>query len=186
VICLDARGPESAKSARGPRLVPAQAQGRADGTVRPAARAPQGADDGRRGTGDTFGAFRPATGGVCTQPYGRRTAANGADPLAHVEAWLPSDGDPGYAIVDHLSAHRATDVWPFSWTHPRWAFVFRSTPPTSTCSSPGGRCCGRSPSRADASRPGPRSARPLRRPRLTGISTAPLGLGPPSSTSAAP
>ena len=30
-----------------------------------------------------------------------------------------------YAIVDNLSAHRATDVLLFSLAHPRWEFVFQ-------------------------------------------------------------
>ena len=123
MICLDEMRPESAKSTLGQRPVRAQAQ--ADGTVRPAERATQEADDGRRGQGSIFGAFRPATGDVFTKPYERRTAANWADFLACVEAWLPTDGDPVDASVDHLSAHRATDVLLFSLTHPRWEFVFQ-------------------------------------------------------------
>jgi DDE superfamily endonuclease len=125
VICLDEMGPESAKSTLGQRLVRAQVQDQADGTVRPAERAPQEADYGRRGKGYIFGALRPATGEVFTKPYERRTAAKWADFLAHVEAWLPTSGDPVYAIVDNLSAHRATDVWLFSLLHPRWEFVFQ-------------------------------------------------------------
>jgi transposase len=125
VICLDEMGPESAKSTLGQRLVRAQAQEQADGTLRPAERATQEADYGRRGKGYLFGAIRPTTGDVFTKPYERRTAANWADFLAHVEAWLPTDGGPVYAIVDNLSAHRATDVLLFSLTHPRWEFVFQ-------------------------------------------------------------
>jgi hypothetical protein len=124
-MCLDEMGPQSAKSTLGQRLVRAQVQDQADGTVRPAAHAAQEADDGRRGKGDLFGAFRPATGDVFTTSYERRTAANWADCLAHVEAWLPTDGHPVYAIIEHLSAHRATDVLLFAWTHPRWEFVFQ-------------------------------------------------------------
>jgi DDE superfamily endonuclease len=123
VISLEEMGPESAKSTLGPRLVRAQAQDQAGGAGRPAERAPQEADDGRRGKGDRFGALRPATGEVFTTPYERRTAANRADFLAHVEAWLPTSGDPVDAIVDHVRAHRATDVLLFSLTHPRWEFV---------------------------------------------------------------
>jgi transposase len=125
VLCLDEMGPESAKSPPGQRLVRAQAQAQADGTGRPAARAPQEADDGRRGKGDIFGAFRPATGEVFTTPYERRTAANWADFWAHVEAWLPTGGDPVEALVDNLRAHRATEVLLFSLTHRRWEFVFQ-------------------------------------------------------------
>jgi hypothetical protein len=123
VICLDEMGPESAKSTLGQRLVRAQAQDQTDGTVRPAERAPQAADYGRRGTGDLFGAFRPATGAVLTKPDERRTAANWAACLAHVEAWRPTDGHPVYAMVDNRSAHRATDGLRFSWRHPRWEFA---------------------------------------------------------------
>jgi hypothetical protein len=75
-------------------LVRAQALDQADGTVRPAARATPEADYGRRGKGYLFGVCRPATGDVFTKSYERRTAAHGADFLAPVEAWLPSDGDP--------------------------------------------------------------------------------------------
>ena len=125
MICLDEMGPESAKSTPGHRLVRAQAPDQADGMVRPAERATQEADYGRRGKGYIFGAFRPATGEAFTKPYERRTAANWADFLAHVEAWVPSDGDRVYAIVDNLNAHRATDVLLFSLTHPRWEFVFQ-------------------------------------------------------------
>jgi transposase len=32
-----------------------------------------------------------------------------------------------FAIVDNLSAHRATDVLLFSLAHPRWEFVFQPT-----------------------------------------------------------
>ena len=125
MIGLDERGPESATSMPGQRLVRAQAQDQADGTVRPAERATPEADDGRRGQGYSVGALRPATGEAFTTPDARRTAANWADCLAHVEAWLPTDGDPVYALVDHLRAHRATDVLRCSLTHPRWEFVFQ-------------------------------------------------------------
>ncbi len=33
--------------------------------------------------------------------------------------------DPGQAILDNLSAHRAADVLLFSLAHPRWEFVFQ-------------------------------------------------------------
>jgi len=28
-------------------------------------------------------------------------------------------------MIDHVSAHRATAVWPFPSTHPRWESVFQ-------------------------------------------------------------
>ena len=88
-------------------------------------RARQAIDYGRRGKGYLFGAFRPATGDALTRPYDRRTTANWVDFLAQVEAWLPTDRHPVYAIVDNLNAQRATDVLLFSLTHPRWEFVFQ-------------------------------------------------------------
>jgi hypothetical protein len=48
-------------------------------------------DDGRRGTGYLFGAFKPADGEALTAPYTGRTTANDVDFLERVEAWIPSD-----------------------------------------------------------------------------------------------
>jgi transposase len=113
VICLDEMGPESAKSFSGSQLVPA------------CQRATQEIDYGRRGKGYVFGAFRPASGDAFTQPYDRRTAANWVAFLEQVDAWIPVDIQQVYAILDNLSAHRATDVLLFSLSHPRWEFVFQ-------------------------------------------------------------
>ena len=44
------------------------------------------------------------------QGPGSRSAANWADFLGHVEAWVPAEVTRVYAIVDNLQAHRATDV----------------------------------------------------------------------------
>ena len=118
-MCLDELGPEGAKSFRGTRWVPAGQE------ATRGARAKQEVDYGRRGKGYVFGAFCPADGAAFTRPYDRRTAANWADFLAEVDTWLPSDHTTIYAIMDNLSAHRATDVLLFSWTHPRWEFVFQ-------------------------------------------------------------
>ncbi len=143
VVCLDEMGPESAKSFPGQQLVHAAPQpdaGRADpqsevadagsrpdagGQARPAERARQEIDYGRRGKGYIFGAFRPATGEALTYPYPSRSAANWADFLEHADAWVPADLERVYAIVDTLQAHRATDVLLFSLGHPRWEFVFQ-------------------------------------------------------------
>jgi transposase len=116
-------GPESAKSFRGRALVPVYDQ---TGAPRqPAGRAKQEADYGRRGAGYFFGAFQPATGAAFTAPYERRTAAHWVAFLERVEAWLPPEAEPVYAIVDNLHSHRATDVLLFSLAHPRWEFVFQ-------------------------------------------------------------
>ena len=119
-VCLDELGPESAKSFPGQRLVRAEPT-----TERPAGRARQEADYGRRGKGYVFGAFQPATGEALTAPYERRTTANFVAFLEQVEAWLPAKTERIYAILDNLSAHRAPDVLLFALAHPRWEFVFQ-------------------------------------------------------------
>lgn len=119
-VCLDQMGPESAKSFRGQELVRPLPQ---DG--RPAERATQEADYGRRGKGYVFGAFRPATGEALTAPYGGRTIANWVDFLEQVDAWIPPEVARVYGIVDNLNVHRATDVLLFSLAHERWEFVFQ-------------------------------------------------------------
>jgi transposase len=119
VVNLDEMGPEAAKSYSGQALVH-----QADGQ-RPAERARQEADYGRRGKGYAFGAFRPATGEALTETYASRSAVNFADFLDKVDMWLPDDVERIYAILDNLSAHRATDVLLFALAHPRWEFVFQ-------------------------------------------------------------
>jgi transposase len=120
VICLDEMGPESAKSYRGQAVVRPAA-----GETRPAERARQEADYGRRGGGYIFGAFRPASGAALTEPYGGRTIANWLDFLDRVDAWVGPEAETVYAIQDNLSAHRATDVLLWALAHPRWEFVFQ-------------------------------------------------------------
>jgi hypothetical protein len=121
-VCLDQMGPEAAKSFPGREPVRA----RPDPTTgRPAERAKQAVDYGRRGKGYVFGAFRPADGAALTAPYDRRTIANWVDFLEKVEAWIPPDVAPVYGIVDNLNVHRAVDVLLFSLAHPRWEFVFQ-------------------------------------------------------------
>jgi transposase len=116
---MDQMGPESAKSFAGQQVVHAPTN------TKPAERAKQEVDYGRRGKGYIFGAFQPASGDAFTQPYPRRTTANWIDFLERVDAWLPADIERVYAIVDNLSVHRATDVLLFSLAHPRWEFVFQ-------------------------------------------------------------
>jgi transposase len=134
-------GPESAKSFPGQQLVaiheppsPAREAGAGDAAAtamvasapaRPAGRACQEIDYGRRGKGYIFGAFKPADGEALTAPYAGRTTANYVDFLEQVEAWIAPGVERIYAIMDNLSAHRATDVLLFSLAHPRWEFVFQ-------------------------------------------------------------
>lgn len=125
VVCLDEMGPESARSHPGRQLVRPEPGVAADGGRRPAGRSRQEADYGRRGKGYIFGALRPATGEALTRPYASRSAANWAEFLGHVEAWVPAEVGRIYAVLDNLSAHRATDALLFSLAHPRWEFVFQ-------------------------------------------------------------
>jgi hypothetical protein len=97
----------------------------AGGDRRPAGRAKQEVDYGRRGKGYIFGAFRPATGEALTYPYPSRSAAHWADFLEKAETWVPADVARVYAVVDNLQAHRATDVLLFCLAHPRWEFEFQ-------------------------------------------------------------
>jgi hypothetical protein len=119
VIDLDQLGPESAKSFRGQEAV--------DVSARPAQRAKQEIDYGRRGKGYLFGAFRPATGDAFTQDYRRRTLVNWLDFLERVDAGVPAEVERVYAIVDNLNIHHSDNVLLFCLTHPRWEFVFQPT-----------------------------------------------------------
>ena len=72
-----------------------------------------------------FGAFRPTTGEVLSWTATRRTTANFVAFLEQTEAWIDPTVERIYAILDHLSAHRALDVLLFALAHPRWEFVFQ-------------------------------------------------------------
>ena len=76
-------GPVSAKSYAGRALVQSR--------TRPAERARQEIDYGRRAKGYIFGAFCPATGEAFTHPYPGRGGAHWVDFLGQVE----SSGQPG-------------------------------------------------------------------------------------------
>jgi hypothetical protein len=117
-VDIDEMGPASAKSFPGRQIVRESAAGLA-------ARAKQEIDYGRRGQGYIFGAFKPADGEAFTHPYPSRSAVNFADFLERVDAWIPPDIERIYAIMDNLSAHRATDILLFSLAHSRWEFVFQ-------------------------------------------------------------
>ncbi len=122
MVDLDEMGPVAAKSYPGQRLV--HPQPAADG-ARPAERATQEVDYGRRGKGYVFGAFQAASGAAYTVCGERRTSAAFVDFLGEVDAWLPAEAEAVYGILDNLSAHRSLDVLLFSATHPRWHFVFQ-------------------------------------------------------------
>lgn len=113
-------GPEAAKSFPGQHLVRAAADGE-----KPAERAKQEIDYGRRGKGYIFGALQPATGAAFTVPYEGRTTANWVDFLGQVDGWIPEPVERVYAVLDNLSTHHAADVLLFALAHPRWEFVFQ-------------------------------------------------------------
>jgi transposase len=121
VICLDEMGPDAAKSRPGRAVL------RPDPTGARRVRATQEIDDGRRGKGYIFGAFRPATGEAFTLPYPGRTIANWVDFLERVDGWVEAEAGRIYAILDNLSTHRALDVLLWALAHPRWEFVFQPT-----------------------------------------------------------
>ena len=110
-------GPVSAKSYAGRALVQSR--------TRPAERAKQEIDYGRRAKGYIFGAFCPATGEAFTHPYPGRGGAHWVAFLGQVESWVPSTTKRVYAIMDNLSSHRTTDVLLFVLAHPRWEMVFQ-------------------------------------------------------------
>lgn len=110
-------GPESAKSFPGQQAIKVAA--------RPAQRAMQEIDYGRRGKGYVFGAFRPVNGEALTQAFTRRTIANWIDFLARVDNWIAPCVEHIYAVLDNLNTHHADDVLLFSLSHPRWEFVFQ-------------------------------------------------------------
>ncbi len=107
VICLAERGPESAKRVPGSRRVcrdPRRNRRR---------RANQAIADGRRGQGDGFAAFVPATGRTCTVRSAGRATAHVVAVLEPVATWRAPPSGRGSAVVDTLAAHR------------RWEFVFQ-------------------------------------------------------------
>jgi len=115
---MDEMGPVSARSYPGAEPIRPAPDGTPD-HAKPAGRARQEIDYGRRGKGYIYGAFRPATGEAYTREYEGRTTAGWVDFLAEVEGWLPGDAGWIYAIVDNLSVHRAPDVLLFCLAHPR-------------------------------------------------------------------
>jgi hypothetical protein len=60
---------------------------------------------------------------VFTWTAPRRTTANVVAFLEQVETWADPAVARVYAVLDNLSAHRATDVVFFARAHPRWEFV---------------------------------------------------------------
>jgi hypothetical protein len=118
-------GPVAAKSYPGQELVKIVPEPDDKGRPRTSQRARQEIDYGRREKGYIYGALQPLNGRALTEPYEHRNAALWADFLEKAEAWVPGHYQKVYAIVDNLSAHRASDVLLFSLHHPRWEFIFQ-------------------------------------------------------------
>ncbi len=148
-------GPVSAKSSAGRALVQTR--------TRPAERARQEIDYGRRAKGDVCGAFCPATGEAFTHPYPGRGRAHWVDFLDHFETWIPRPTERVYAIMDNLNSHRTTDVLLFVLAHPRWEMVFQPKDAASLNLI--------EPWRVGASRPGTRSSMRSSAPPSTGMRT---------------
>lgn len=110
-------GPVAAKSYRGQEAIQVQA--------RPAERAKQELDYGRRGKGYVYGALWETTGTCWTQCYPRRTKAHFVDFLGYVDEQVPSEVERIYAILDNLDMHHCRDLLLFLLHHPRWEFVYQ-------------------------------------------------------------
>ena len=117
ILDIDAMGPVTAKSYPGQQAI--------NVTVRPAQRAKQEIDYGRRGKGYVYGALWETTGETWTQCYPGRTIAHFIDFLAEVDAHIPTGVERIYAILDNLKAHHCNDLLLFMLHHPRWEFVYQ-------------------------------------------------------------
>jgi DDE superfamily endonuclease len=117
ILDLDEMGPVAAKSYPGRQAV--------DVTARPARRATQEIDYGRRAKGYVYGALWETTGTCWTQCYPRRTKAHFIDFLCFVDDQVPADRARIYAILDNLDMYHCQDLLLFLLHHPRWEFVYQ-------------------------------------------------------------
>jgi hypothetical protein len=119
LLDIDEMGPVAAKSYPGRQAVAVAA--------RPAQRAKQEIDDGRRAKGYVYGALWEATGTCWTQCYPRRTKTYFIDFLCSVDLQVSADCERIYAILDNLDMHHCRDLLLFMLHHPRWEFVYQPT-----------------------------------------------------------
>jgi DDE superfamily endonuclease len=110
-------GPVAAKSYPGQQAVDVQ--------VRPARRAKQEIDSGRRAKGYVYGALWETTGTCWTHCYPRRAKAHFIDFLCWIDAHISEDKQRIYAILDNLDMHQCHDLLLFQIHHPRWEFVYQ-------------------------------------------------------------
>jgi len=112
-------GPVSAKSYPGQQLI--------DIAARPAHRATQAIDYGRRAKGYVDGVLRETTGQCWTQCYPRRIKEHFVDFLSWVDEQVPKEVERIYAILDNLDMHHCRDLLLFMIHHERWEFVYQPT-----------------------------------------------------------
>lgn len=110
-------GPVAAKSYPGQQVI--------EVTARPAHRAKQEIDYGRRAKGYVYGALWETTGACWTQCSPRRTKEHFIDFLSFVDAQIPADYQRIYAILDNLDMHHCHDLLLFLIHHERWEFVYQ-------------------------------------------------------------
>ena len=112
-------GPVSAKSYPGQQAVKVN--------LRPAQRATQEIDYGRRAFGYVYGALWETTGDCWTQCYPCRCAVPFVDFLCSVDSHIPAEIERIYAIMDNLEMHHCRDLLLFMLHYPRWEFVYQPT-----------------------------------------------------------
>jgi len=112
-------GPVSAKSYPGQEAI--------DVNARPAQRAKQEIDYGRRAFGSVYGALWQTSGDCWTQCYPCRCAVHFVDFLCDVDEQIPAEKERIYAIMDNLEMHHCRDLLLFMIHHPRWEFVYQPT-----------------------------------------------------------
>ena len=110
-------GPVAAKSYPGQQAI--------DVNARPAERATQEIDYGRRAKGYVYGALCESTGECWTQCYPRRIKAHFVDFLCKVDEHVPLEVERIYAIMDNLDMHHSDDLLLFMIHHSRWEFVYQ-------------------------------------------------------------
>ncbi len=112
-------GPVAAKSYPGQQAIKVD--------VRPAERATQEIDYGRRAKGYVYGALWETTGECWTQCYPRRCKAHFLDFLCSVDQQVSANKTCIYAIMDNLDMHHCQDLLLFMIHHPRGEFVYQPT-----------------------------------------------------------
>ena len=122
MLCPDERGPESAQSYPG-----AETLRTAPGPGRPAGRARQKVEDGRRAKAAFSAPLNPGTVGLLRCPTRGAPRLAWVDFLHAVDSWVGPEPEAVFVIVDNLwGASRRRRAF-FSSVNPRWQFVFQPT-----------------------------------------------------------